>query len=90
MYHLEYTNKFKKEYKLAIKRGYKEALIQKVISSIAQKLPLPAKNKAHKLTGIYNDCWKCHIQPDWLLIWQVNEATDTLILISTGTHADLF
>ncbi len=90
MYHLEYTNKFKREYKLAIKRGYKEALIQKVISSIAQKLPLPAKNKAHKLTGNYNDCWECHIQPDWLLIWQVNEATDTLILISTGTHADLF
>ena len=90
MYNLEYTTKFKREYKLALKRGYKEALIQHVIGIIANKKPLAAKHKAHKLTGDYTDCWECHIQPDWLLIWRINEQTNSLILISTGTHSDLF
>ena len=90
MYQLEYTNKFKKDYKQALKRGYNESLINKVITLIATKTPLPAKYKAHKLSGEYKDCWECHIQPDWLLIWQVNETTNTLILITTGTHSDLF
>ena len=90
MYHLEYTTKFKREYKLVLKRGYKEALIQNVISTIANNIPLAAKYKLHKLTGDYKDCWECHIQPDWLLIWQINEETNTLILTGTGTHSDLF
>ncbi len=90
MYNLEYTTKFKREYKQALKRGCKEALIQDVIASIATNILLPAKYKVHKLTGDYKDCWECHIQPDWLLIWQINEKTNTLILISTGTHSDLF
>jgi len=75
MYRLEYTNKFKREYKLVLKRGYKEVLIQNVIASIANKIPLTEKYKAHKLAGKHNDCWECHIQPDWLLIWQIHEET---------------
>ncbi len=90
MYNLEYTNKFKREYKLCLKRGYKEVSIQRVITSIANKTPLAPKHKAHKLSGDYQDCWECHIQPDWLLIRQIDEVANTLILISTGTHADLF
>ena len=90
MYHVEYTTKFKREYKLSLKRGYNKSLIQNVISTIANKKPLPAKHKAHKLSGNYIDCWECHIQPDWLLIWRIDEANNILALISTGTHADLF
>jgi len=90
MYSIEYTGKFKRDYKLAIKRGWKEALIINVITLIANKKPLPAKHKPHKLSGDYKDCWECHIQPDWLLIWQINEDTNTLFLISTGAHSDLF
>lgn len=75
---------------MALKRGYKEALIKNVITLIANKTQLPAKYKAHKLSGDYKDCWECHILPDWLLIWRINEQTNTLFLISTGTHADLF
>lgn len=89
-YNLEYTGRFKKDYKLLIKRGYKQVLIQEVISLIANGNSIPAKYRPHKLGGDYKDCWECHILPDWLLIWQIVEKTNTLILIRTGTHADLF
>ena len=90
MYNIEYTGSFKRDYKLALKRGYKEPLIKNIIILLANGIPLPAKNKPHKLTGDYKDCWECHIQPDWLLIWQININTNTMILIRTGTHSDLF
>ena len=90
MYNIEYTGRFKRDYKLAVKRGYKEALIRNIISLIAEGTAIPAKYSPHKLTGDYKDCWECHIQPDWLLVWQINEKTNTLILIRTGTHSDLF
>ena len=66
-YNLEYTSRFKKDYKLLIKRGYVELLIKDVISLLANGIPLPAKHRIHKLSGDYKDCWECHIQPDWLL-----------------------
>lgn len=90
MYNIEYTSRFKRDYKLAIKRGYKEVLIQDIISLIAKGAPLPIIHRPHKLTGEYKDCWECHIRSDWLLIWQINEKTRTLILTRTGTHSDLF
>jgi len=90
MYNIEYTTKFKKDYKLSLKRGHDESLIQKVISSLVLGKPLNAKFKAHKLSGDYKDCWECHLQPDWLLIWQIDEDNKTLTLIRTGTHSDLF
>ena len=90
MYNIEYTGRFKKDYKLAVKRGRKETLMRYVISLIANGTQLSATYKPHKLTGEYKDCWECHIQPDWLLIWRINAITNTLILIRTGTHSDLF
>lgn len=90
MYHLEYTTKFIRDYKLALKRGNKELLIQQVITLITTKTTLDAKYKAHKLAGDYKDCWECHIKPDWLLIWRVNDEANTLTLVRTGTHSDLF
>lgn len=90
MYNLEYTNQFKKGYKLALKRGCKESLIQNVIITLANRKSLAPRYKAHKLTGNFNDCWECHIQPDWLLIWKIDEDAETLTLIATGTHSDLF
>lgn len=90
MYKVEYTSSFKREYKLMVRRGYDEALIQNVIATIISKKPLATKHRPHKLSGNYKDCWECHILPDWLLIWQINETSNVLILIGTGTHADLF
>ena len=90
MYNIEYTGSFKRDYKLALKRGYKEPLIQNIIILLADGTQLPAKNKPHKLTGDYKDCWECHIQPDWLLIWDQNDTIRLITLQRTGTHSDLF
>ncbi len=54
------------------------------------KLPLEVKNKDHALLGKYKGYRECHIQPDWLLIYLIEDDILTLTLIDTGTHADLF
>jgi len=87
---IEASNKFKKEYKLAIKRGLKRKLMDDVIFLLEKNGKLPAKYKPHLLKGKYNKLWECHIQPDWLLIWEQDEIIKLIFLVRTGTHSDLF
>ena len=89
-YKVKRTNKFIKDLKRCMRRGYNENLLKKVIKLLADGKPLPAKYKAHKLKGEYEGCWECHITSDWLLIWQQNDTELILILTDTGTHSDLF
>ena len=58
------------------------------IDAIADDTPLPTSARPHKLVGKYTGTWECHIEPDWLLIYEYEE--DNLLLRRTGTHADLF
>jgi len=51
---------------------------------------LPAKYLPHKPKGDYTGYWEAHIEPDWLIVWEVNESVLVLILNSTGSHSDLF
>lgn len=64
MYDLELTRKFSKDYKLCLKRGLNESLIQKVIKLLEKDGKLPEEYKTHKLKGNYKGLWECHIQPD--------------------------
>jgi mRNA interferase YafQ len=89
-YRIERTSRFKKDYKLAKKRGYDMKLLQEVVSILANGEPLPEKYLDHPLKGDYKDCRECHITPDWLLVYEVLENTLTLYLTRTGTHSDLF
>jgi len=89
-YGIKRTKKFNKSYKLCKKRGMDMKLLDEVINIIGNGEQLPAKYKAHKLKGDYIGCWECHIQPDWLLIWQQNDTELILILTDTGTHSDLY
>jgi mRNA interferase YafQ len=73
MYELEITTKFKKDSKLAIKRGLNQNLLLEVIDILVETGEQPKKYKAHKLIGNYKGYWECHIQVDWLLIWDRNE-----------------
>jgi len=51
---------------------------------------MPENFHPHKLSGNYKDSWECHIKPDWLLIWNINEKESEIWLVRTGTHSDLF
>ena len=87
MLNLNSSTKFKKDFKLCIKRGYNMKLLQEVIDTLRIPAPLPPKNRDHGLTGNWSPCRECHIQPDWLLIYRTND--EELYLVRTGTHSDL-
>lgn len=90
MYELISTKKFKKDLKNIIKSGYDISLLDKVVTILLQGKPLPEKYKDHNLTGNWVGHRECHITPDWLLIYLINDNTLTLTLTRTGTHSKLF
>jgi mRNA interferase YafQ len=82
------TNRFLRDLKLAKKRGKELVKIETVIDTIYKGQQLAPKHRPHRLQGEMRGLWECHIEPDWLLIW--DDAEDAIILVRTGTHADLF
>lgn len=80
--------RFKKEFRLAIKRGRDISKLQEVMRDLVEEKPLPARNRDHALTGGYVGHRECHIEPDWLLIYKLEP--DIIIFERTGTHSDLF
>lgn len=90
MFDLSITNQYKRDLKLARKRGLDENLLDYIIQLLIQGKPLPAKNKDHALTGDYKGCRECHITPDWFLVYSVDNGINLLTLVRTGTHSDLF
>ncbi|AZI55892.1 MULTISPECIES: type II toxin-antitoxin system RelE/ParE family toxin [Epilithonimonas] len=90
MYKIVASRKFQKDFKKALKRGLKESLLKDVALLLEKSGNLPPKFKSHKLSGKYNGLWECHIQPDWLLIWDQDEEVRLITLLRTGTHSDLF
>ena len=89
-YNIIPTTKFKKDLKKASKRNLKIEKLEKVIDIIANGEMLSEKYRDHELSGNYSGCRECHIEPDWLLIYEIHNDKLILILTRTGTHADLF
>ena len=89
-YEVKPTAKFRKEYRLAEKRGRNMDLLDAVITQLARGETLSSKYKDHALAGSYVGCRECHIQPNWLLIYQIEEDVLVLVLSRTGSHSDLF
>lgn len=87
-----FTKAFKKDLKLAGRRGMKLRKLDKVIEMLANGKRLPAKYRDHALMnyGDYDGVRECHIEPDWLLVYHVDEDCLQLLLLRTGTHSDLF
>jgi mRNA interferase YafQ len=85
---LLFTNEFKKEIKLAKKRGKDLSKIIRVIQMLEKDENLPEKYRNHKLNGEFKNRWELHIEPDWLLIYK--KGNGEIILERTGSHADLF
>lgn len=84
------TNKFKKEYKLALKRGKKIEKLHEVVELLVKDLELPASLCDHELKGNWKNHRELHIEGDWLLIYQKIEDLLILELTRTGSHSDLF
>ena len=84
------SNRFKKDLKMAKKRGYNLDLLNDIVEKLAKQEPLPKKNRDHSLTGDFIGFRECHIQTDWLLVYRVNDEELILFLTRTGTHSDLF
>lgn len=84
------SNQFKRDLRLAVKRGYDLDLLDEVVTKLANREPLPEKNRDHNLTGKYAGFRECHIQPDWLLVYRIDETEIILFLSRTGSHSDLF
>jgi mRNA interferase YafQ len=90
------TNRYEKELKLMIKRGKDlnkldyllEILEANINKGIEHHLLLPEKYCLHKLIGKYKGYWECHIEPDWLLVYYLDD--EVLRLERTGTHNDIF
>ena len=85
---LDYTNRFKKDVKICLKRNYNITLLESVLLELREKGGLPLKYKPHILSGNKDGLWECHIKPDWLMTWYFDNTT--IVLVRTGTHSDLF
>lgn len=89
-YTVKVTTQFRRDYKLAARRGLNIGLLEDVIASLARGVPLPEKNRDHALSGNWTGYRECHILPDWLLVYRVDDDVLVLILSRTGSHSDLF
>lgn len=89
-YVVKVTTQFRKDYKLAIKRGLKMELLEHIVALLAAGETLPEKNKDHALTGNWVGHRECHISPDWLLVYRIEDDVLVLTLTRTGSHSDLF
>lgn len=85
-----WTAKFKKDYKLAIKRHLDIDLLDDIIRALSRGETLPPKNKDHELSGNWAGHRECHIQPDWLLVYRIDDDILVLTLTRTGMHSDIF
>lgn len=89
-YTIRPTSRFQKDLKRVQKRGYDLSLLSDIIKKLANGEQLPEKNRDHNLSGDYSGCRECHITPDWLLVYEIDNGELILYLTRTGTHSDLF
>ena len=84
------TTQFKRDVKLCIKRGLPIDKLKTVIDLLLENGQLPKEYRPHKLVGNWTGLWECHIQSDWILIWEQKENELIMLMTRTGTHADVF
>lgn len=89
-YLIKPTTRFKKDVRLAKRRGYDLEKLTGIITRLASGEQLDPENYGHPLEGEYAGNRECHIEPGWLLIYEQDDANQTLFLVRTGTHSDLF
>ena len=89
-YHVIISSRFKKDFKRCMKRGLDMRLITTAMDMLKATGTLPAQYHPHKLVGEKRGIWECHIQPDWLLLWEQHDDQLVLLMLNTGTHSDIY
>lgn len=84
------SNRFAKEVNKAEKRGLNLQELRRIMQLLMEDKPLEPKHRPHTLSGNYAGCWECHIRPDWLLIYVLDDTDNSITFTRTGTHSDLF
>ena len=87
-YTIKFTTQFKRDLKLAKKQNKNIDKLFEIIEILANGNQLPAKYRDHELTGNYKDTRECHIEPDWLLIYEIREDILVLMLNRVGSHSE--
>ncbi len=90
MYQIKFTAAFKKSYKLMKKRGLDLSALDEVVDLLRQGRQLDEKYRDHGLSGNYAGFRECHVKPDWLLIYLVENDILTVTLVAIGSHSDIF
>jgi mRNA interferase YafQ len=85
-----YTKKFQKELEKCRKRGWNTDEIKQVMTTLISDIPLDNRHRNHLLSGDYEGYWDCHIRPDWLLLYKLDDRDNTIVFARIGTHCDLF
>ena len=89
-YEIKFTNQFKKDLKLAKKQGKDLDKLFEVVSILAEGGVLDARYRDHGLSGTYKGIRECHVEPDWLLVYEIRDEVLVLMLYRLGTHSELF
>ena len=91
-YQIKYTSDFKKNYKKIKKQGKDVEKLKTVVSKLANGLELEERYRNHMIADskYYKNCGECHIESDWLLVYQYINDELILVLVSTGSHSELF
>jgi mRNA interferase YafQ len=84
------TSQFKRDVKLAARRGQDLAKLKTVLELLLAGRELPAVHRDHPLRGNFAGSRDCHIEPDWLLIYTLTDNNSHVRLERTGSHSDLF
>lgn len=90
MFDIRFNSRMKRDVKLMKKRGKDLSKLENILTKLANGENLPDKNKDHQLKGEWQNFRECHIEPDWLLIYRIEDDELILYATATGTHADLF
>jgi mRNA interferase YafQ len=85
-----YTKRFRKQLELAGKRGLDVDKLGQIMKMIINEQPLPPERHNHPLQGEWKDSLECHIQGDWVLVYEIDDVARKVTFQRTGSHSDLF
>ncbi len=90
MYEIRWSARFRRDVKRCKRQHKNMQLFKDIDALLISGKPLPQKNKDHFLSGNWGGHRECHISPDWLLIYKVNEEEELIEYVRTGSHSELF